>query len=89
MVLQGDVNARRGSSTHAILEGVGVRFLPVQGATVHLDQGLNPFGAIDHVAIAPGVAAKGAPMVLRQAFGGLWPSDHYAMTADPVPVPIP
>jgi endonuclease/exonuclease/phosphatase family metal-dependent hydrolase len=82
VLLLGDVNARLGSPTHAILEGAGLRFLQVQGATVHFDRGLNLFGAIDHVAIGPGVAAKGEPMVLRQSFGGIWPSDHYPVAAD-------
>jgi len=89
VVVLGDVNARLGSRTHAILEGAGLRFLPVQGATVHFDRGLNLFGAIDHVGIGPGVAAMGAPMVLRQAFGGVWPSDHYPVAADLVLTPQP
>jgi endonuclease/exonuclease/phosphatase family metal-dependent hydrolase len=89
VVLLGDMNARLGSPTHAILEGAGLRFLPVQGATVHFDRGLNLFGAIDHVAFGPGVAAKGAPMVLRQSFAGIWPSDHYPVAADLVLERIP
>jgi endonuclease/exonuclease/phosphatase family metal-dependent hydrolase len=89
VVLLGDVNARQGSPTHAILEGAGLRFLPVAGATVHFDRGLNLFGAIDHVAIGPGIHAKGAPMVLRQSFGGIWPSDHYPVAADLVLTPLP
>jgi len=89
VVLLGDINARLGSPTHAILEGAGLRFLPVQGATVHFDKGLNLFGAIDHIAISPGVAAKGEPMVLRQSFGGVWPSDHYPVSADLMLEPLP
>ncbi len=89
VVLLGDVNARLDSPTHAILEGAGLRFLPVSGATVHFDRGLNLFGAIDHVAIGPGVAAKGAPMVLRRSFGGIWPSDHYPVAVDLELTPMP
>ena len=89
VVLLGDVNARLGSPTHAILEGAGLRFLPVTGATVHFDRGLNLFSAIDHVAIGPGVAAEGVPMVLRQSFGGVWPSDHYPVAADLVLTQMP
>lgn len=89
VVVLGDLNARAGSPTHAILEGAGLRFLPVQGATVHFDRGFNLFGAIDHIAVGPGVAAEGAPMVLRQSFGGVWPSDHYPVAADLVLGPQP
>lgn len=89
VVLLGDVNARMGSPTHAILQGAGLRFLPVSGATVHFDRGMNLFGAIDHIAIGPGVAAMGAPVVLRRSFGGVWPSDHYPVAADLVLTSLP
>lgn len=89
VVLLGDVNARMGSPSHAILQGAGLQFLPVSGATVHFDRGMNLFGAIDHIAIGPGVAARGASMVLRQSFGGVWPSDHYPVAADLVLTGLP
>lgn len=77
----GDLNARLGSSLHETLEAVGLTFVPVEGATYHLDRGLNLFGAIDHIAYA-GAKPDGAPMVLRQKFGAVWPTDHYPLVAD-------
>ena len=86
VVLAGDANARAGSPTLAILEGAGLAFAPVAGATYHLNRGLNLFGAIDHVALGPGVALAGRPRVLRARFPGAqgpaWPSDHYPVAVD-------
>jgi endonuclease/exonuclease/phosphatase family metal-dependent hydrolase len=80
--LAGDLNALAGSATLGLLEEAGLTFAPVKGATYHLDLGLNLFGAIDHVAAAGPVEAVGAPVVLRQDFGGVWPSDHYPVVTD-------
>ena len=82
VVLLGDLNARAGSRTLAILEAAGLAFAPVPGATVHFDRGLNLFGAIDHVGLGPGVEAAAAPTVLRARYGGAWPSDHYPVAVD-------
>ena len=77
VVLAGDLNARAGSRTHAALEEAGLAFTPVPGSTYHLNRGLNLFGAIDHIALGPGIAPVGEPIVLRERFGETWPSDHY------------
>lgn len=82
VLLAGDLNARAGSPTVAILERAGLRFAPVAGSTFHFDRGLNLFGAIDHVALGPGASLLGAPAVLRRRFEGEWPSDHYPVAAD-------
>ena len=82
VLLAGDLNARAGSPTLAILEAAGLAFAPVRGATFHLDRGLHLFGAIDHLAHGPGVALPGEPKVLRGRFGGTWPSDHYPVVAE-------
>ena len=82
VILAGDLNARAGSRTLRILEAAGPRFPPVPGATFHLNRGLNLFGAIDHVALGPGLAPAAPPTVLRERFGGAWPSDHYPVAVD-------
>ncbi len=80
--LVGDINARLGARTHRILEGAGLSFAPVAGATYHLNRGLNLFGAIDHIATTDGITLVGEPVVLRQKFDGEWPTDHYPVIAD-------
>ena len=79
--LTGDLNARLGSELHVTLEEAGLAFVPVEGATYHLDRGLNLFGAIDHIGYA-GASTLGAPVVLRERFGAVWASDHYPVAAD-------
>lgn len=80
--LLGDLNARHGARTVQILEEAGLSFAPVQGATYHLNRGLNLFGAIDHIAVTDDARIVGAPVVLRQRFDGEWPTDHYPVIAD-------
>ena len=82
VILLGDLNARRGAPTLEILEEAGLTFLAVDGATYHLNRGLNLFGAIDHVGTANGIRAAGPPVVVRRKFQGEWPSDHYPVIAD-------
>ena len=82
VILIGDMNALRGSRLHRMLEGEGLSFLPVAGATVHFDRGLNLFGAIDHVAHSDGLRPVGAPMGYREKLGEVWPTDHYPVLAD-------
>ena len=79
--LAGDLNARLGSNLHRMLEDAGLTFVPVGGATYHLDRGLNLFGAIDHIGYS-GATTLGAPMVFREKTGPVWASDHYPVAAD-------
>lgn len=82
VMLLGDLNAWRRAPLLRPLAQAGLRFLPVQGATYHLNRGLNLFGAIDHIALGDGIRALGPPMVLRERLGRVWPSDHYPVVAD-------
>ncbi len=82
VIVTGDLNALRGAATLDLIEEAGIAFLPVRGATYHLDRGLNLFGAIDHIGISAGLSAAGPPVVLRDRFGAVWPSDHYPVYAD-------
>jgi endonuclease/exonuclease/phosphatase family metal-dependent hydrolase len=82
VILAGDLNARAGSETVGILEGAGLVFAPVEGATYHFDRGINLFGAIDHLAATEGVVPVGEPVVLRWKFAGEWPTDHYPVFGD-------
>lgn len=79
--LAGDLNARLGSELHEVLEGAGLRFVGVKGATYHFDRGINLFAAIDHIGYA-GAKPLGAPMVYREKLGEVWPTDHYPLVAD-------
>ncbi len=78
----GDLNARMGAPTMRNIEEAGVSFLPVQGATYHFNQGLHLFGAIDHIGATADVQPVTDPVVLRQRFGGEWPTDHYPVVVD-------
>lgn len=80
--LAGDLNARLGSTLHQTLEAVGLNFIPVDGATYHFNLGLNLFGAIDHIGHTEDVELVGAPIVVRDRFGPVWPTDHYPLVAD-------
>ena len=82
VLVLGDLNARLGDSTLAILEEAGVSFAPVEGATYHFNRGLNLFGAIDHVGWAGAAAPAGDPVVVRRRFAGEWPTDHYPVVQD-------
>lgn len=78
----GDFNARRGDDTLAIVERAGITFPKIQGSTYHFNRGLNLFGAIDHLGHTPTIALVGQPVVIRQKFGGEWPTDHYPVLGD-------
>lgn len=78
----GDLNARFGAQTLETLENAGVQFAPIQGATYHLNTGLNLFGAIDHIGFLGSPRLVGEPVVLRDKFDGEWPADHYPVLAD-------
>ncbi len=78
----GDLNARQGDDIVEALEGAGLRFAPVEGATYHFNRGINLFGAIDHIAVTGDAALAGPPVVVRQRYNGEWPTDHYPVVAD-------
>ncbi|MEL6681549.1 MAG: endonuclease [Pseudomonadota bacterium] len=78
----GDLNGRLGDRVVDILQEIGLRFAPVQGATYHFNRGINLFGAIDHIATIGTANLVGEPIVLRQKFDGEWPTDHYPVIAD-------
>lgn len=78
----GDLNARHGSDLHGVLEETGLAFVRIDGATYHLDRGLNLFGAIDHIGYSGGARPVGDAVVVREKFGDVWPTDHYPVVAD-------
>ncbi|MHA6324652.1 endonuclease/exonuclease/phosphatase family protein [Roseivivax sp. CAU 1753] len=82
VILAGDLNARTGSKTAAILEDAGLAFVDVPGATYHFDRGINLFGAIDLIGLSAGIRVAAGPHVLQRRFAGDWPSDHYPVAAD-------
>jgi endonuclease/exonuclease/phosphatase family metal-dependent hydrolase len=82
VVLIGDLNARHGARTQDILADAGLAFAPVSGATYHLNNGINLFGAIDHIGITDDMSIVEQPVVLRRKFLNEWPSDHYPVYAD-------
>lgn len=78
----GDLNDLQGSRTMDLIAETGLRFLPVRGATWHMNRGLNLLPAIDHIGHAGPMLPHAATLVLRQRFDGRWPSDHYPVVAD-------
>ncbi|MEL6640308.1 MAG: endonuclease [Pseudomonadota bacterium] len=82
LFVMGDFNARHGAQTLKIVGETGIRFPKVQGATYHLNRGINLFGAIDHIGIVGRAQPNGEPIVLRQKFDGEWPTDHYPVILD-------
>lgn len=82
VILLGDINAWHGTRTQRTLAGAGLDFAPVHGATFHFDRGVNLFGPIDHLAATEGVDLVQGPVVVRQKFDGVWPTDHYPVIAD-------
>lgn len=82
VLVLGDMNARIGDRTMGILEGAGVTFAPVDGATFHFNRGLNLFDAIDHIGWAGDAWPAAAPVVIRRQFLGEWPTDHYPVVLD-------
>lgn len=82
LVVMGDFNARHGARTLRIVEETGIRFPKVDGATYHLNRGINLFGAIDHIGLTPNITQVRDPVVLRQKFDGEWPTDHYPVILD-------
>ena len=82
VVVAGDLNVRRASEPVAILRGAGLAVPFVPGATYHFGRGVNLLGAIDHIAHGPTLAPLGPPIVLRQQFEGVWPSDHHPVMLD-------
>ena len=86
-ILVGDLNALRGTRPLRTIAEAGLRFARVPGATFHADRGINILPAIDHVALSPGLETLGGPYVLRRAYGGRWPSDHYPIALDFRPAP--
>ncbi len=82
VVLLGDLNALHGSSLHTRLNAAGLGFPRIPGATFHFDRGLHLFGAIDHIGLSGGIDAAGAPIVIRERGGAVWPTDHYPVVLD-------
>lgn len=78
----GDLNALIGSRTAGILREAGLGIVNVPGATYHFGRGLNLFGAIDHILYTCDIAQLGRPMVLRNRFEDVYPSDHYPVITD-------
>jgi hypothetical protein len=62
-----------------------VVWAPVEGSTYHMNRGVNLLFPIDHIGATPDLRRVGGPVVLRQRFGGTWPSDHYPVLADYLP----
>lgn len=82
ILLIGDTNGMYGAATMDILRGAGLTFDRADGATYHMNRGLNLFGAIDHIGRSAEWSALGDVVVIRQKFDGTWPSDHYPVVQD-------
>lgn len=82
LILLGDLNDLYGSRTMDILSETGLRFLAPNGATYHLNKGINVLPAIDHIGVRGALRAESEVMVIRRKVDGTWPSDHYPVIAD-------
>jgi endonuclease/exonuclease/phosphatase family metal-dependent hydrolase len=82
VMVVGDFNALRIGAPLRIVADAGIDFVPVRGATYHLNRGVGLFGAIDHLGISDGITQVGDTQVLRGQFAGAYPSDHYPVVGD-------
>ena len=82
VILLGDLNTFGPTRPMRVLEGAGLRFPGVPGATFHMDLGLHLLPAIDRIGVSEGIAVEGGPYVLQDSFEGEWGSDHHPLIAD-------
>lgn len=86
VIVLGDMNSLARSGPMRALTAGGLTLVPSQGASFHFNAGLNAFAAIDHILHGPGFLAGAPARILRARAGTVWPSDHYPIYADLVPV---
>ncbi len=82
VILLGDLNTFGPTQPMRILQGAGLLFPGVPGATFHMDLGLHLLPAIDRIGVTEGIAVEGGPYVLQDSFEGDWGSDHHPVIAD-------
>ncbi len=78
----GDTNALNDGRTVQTLRKAGLKILETVGSTFHFNAGLGLYGAIDRIGTTPEIEQLGGPWIVRQQYGGGWPSDHYPVVAD-------
>ncbi|WP_299925016.1 endonuclease/exonuclease/phosphatase family protein [uncultured Pelagimonas sp.] len=78
----GDTNALEDGRTVQTLRKAGLKILETVGATFHFNAGLGLYGAIDRIGTTPQIQQLGGLWIVRQQYGGGWPSDHYPVVAD-------
>lgn len=86
VVVLGDLNIVARSLPMTILRQGDLTLVPSEGASFHLNVGLNAFSAIDHILHGPGYAAMGSAQIGRWQVDEDWPSDHYPIWVDLQPV---
>lgn len=79
VLLLGDINAPRFFPVARILENIPLTLAPPRGATYHFNRGINLLPAIDHFFYSTQFTQIGKVQVMRQAYDGIWPGDHYPL----------
>ncbi|PIE09010.1 MAG: endonuclease [Rhodobacterales bacterium] len=82
VIVLGDTNALSGWRSVEILRRAGLSIREAAGASYHFNVGLHLYGAIDRIALSPGIALVSGPQLVTRRFHGGWPSDHYPLVAD-------
>ncbi len=82
VIVLGDFNAHAGSPTLKIVKGSGLSGGDGLAPTFHMSIGLPFRLAIDHILTGPGLERIGGMTVHRASQGGIYPSDHYPVSAD-------
>ncbi len=79
IILLGDINAPGFFPVASILKDIPLTLATPAGATFHFNRGLNVLPAIDHVFHSAQFIQVGKTRLMRQAYDGVWPADHYPL----------
>lgn len=80
IIVLGDFNAPKGFKEIRLLEAVGLRVVPSNGATNRI-LGMHILPAIDHILISKEFRPQSEIKVWRNRYDGVYPADHYPISA--------
>ena len=78
VIVIGDFNAPRFFRPVRIVAEAGLTVAETRGSTFHFNRGINIQPAIDHALYSKEFEYR-STRVIRDSFGGKWPSDHYPL----------
>jgi endonuclease/exonuclease/phosphatase family metal-dependent hydrolase len=82
VIVLGDFNALRSEGGIRRLVNSGLEGTDLFRATFHFALGIGLWPAIDHILHGPGIERVGQASIHRDRFDGVYPSDHYPVSAD-------